>query len=153
MNTLSGLSAAEVIRLLELKPHPEGGHYRETFRDPAGPEGRGFSTAIYYLLEAGERSHWHKVVDAAEVWLYHAGAPLLLRSSSDGETVKTQVLGPDIHKGERPQGIIPANCWQSAETLGAYTLVSCTVAPGFDFSAFVMARPGWAPGNGPATDD
>lgn len=141
----------DIITALDLEPHPEGGWYRQTFRDTAGGE-RGHSTAIYYLLEAGERSHWHKVTDAAEVWLYHAGAPLLLRSSADGETVRTQVLGPDILKGERPQGIIPANVWQSAETLGAYTLVSCTVAPGFDFSAFVMAEPGWEPGKDTPAD-
>lgn len=145
------MQSKDIITALDLEPHPEGGWYRQTFRDTAGGE-RGHSTAIYYLLEAGERSHWHKVTDAAEVWLYHAGAPLLLRSSADGETVRTQVLGPDILKGERPQGIIPAGVWQSAETLGAYTLVSCTVAPGFDFSAFVMAEPGWEPGQGMPAD-
>ena len=145
---LDGLTAAEVIRLLDLKPHPEGGHYPETFRDVAGPEGRGFSTAIYYLLKAGERSHWHRVRDAVEVWHYHAGAPLALYSAPGGTTVETIVLGADLLRGERPQAIIPAGGWQAAESLGDYTLVGCTVAPGFDYASFEMAPPGWSPETG-----
>ncbi|WP_395516385.1 cupin domain-containing protein [Pseudorhizobium flavum] len=137
----------DIIRILGMQPHPEGGWYKETFRDPAGG-GRGHSTAIYYLLQAGERSHWHRVRDAAEVWHYHAGDPLRLRISLDGVELDTVMLGPDILKGERPQAIVPAGAWQAAETLGAYTLVGCTVAPGFDFAAFEMAPPGWEPGSG-----
>lgn len=137
----------DIIRILGMQPHPEGGWYKETFRDPAGA-GRGHSTAIYYLLQAGERSHWHRVRDAAEVWHYHAGDPLRLRISLDGVELDTVMLGPDILKGERPQAIVPAGAWQAAETLGAYTLVGCTVAPGFDFAAFEMAPPGWEPGSG-----
>jgi predicted cupin superfamily sugar epimerase len=137
----------DIIRILGMQPHPEGGWYKETFRDPAGA-GRGHSTAIYYLLQAGERSHWHRVRDAAEVWHYHAGDPLRLRISLDGVELDTVMLGPDILKGERPQAIVPAGAWQAAETLGAYTLVGCTVAPGFDFDAFEMAPPGWEPGSG-----
>ncbi|MBB6180060.1 cupin domain-containing protein [Pseudorhizobium flavum] len=137
----------DIIRILGMQPHPEGGWYKETFRDPAGG-GRGHSTAIYYLLQAGERSHWHRVRDAAEVWHYHAGDSLRLRISLDGVELDTVMLGPDILKGERPQAIVPAGAWQAAETLGAYTLVGCTVAPGFDFAAFEMAPPGWEPGSG-----
>lgn len=137
----------DIIRILGMQPHPEGGWYKETFRDPAGG-GRGHSTAIYYLLQAGERSHWHRVRDAAEVWHYHAGDPLRLRISLDGVELDTVMLGPDILKGEQPQAIVPAGAWQAAETLGAYTLVGCTVAPGFDFAAFEMAPPGWEPGSG-----
>ena len=137
----------DIIRILGMQPHPEGGWYKETFRDPAGG-GRGHSTAIYYLLQAGERSHWHRVRDAAEVWHYHAGDPLRLRISLDGVDLETVTLGPNILRGERPQAIVPAGAWQSAEALGAYTLVGCTVAPGFDFAAFEMAPPGWEPGSG-----
>ena len=134
------MTAAEIIRLLELKPHPEGGHYRETFRDPRSVNGRAASTAIYFLLSAGERSHWHRV-EAVEVWHFHAGAPLAL--SIEGQGVVT--LGTDLAVGERPQGVVPAGKWQAAETLGDWTLVGCTVAPGFDFSGFELAPEGWAP--------
>lgn len=138
------ISAADIIAALGLQPHPEGGHYRETFRDQAGGP-RGHSTAIYYLLQAGERSHWHRV-DAVEIWHHHAGAPLALSLSADGGSVETLRLGPDILAGERPQGIVPTGVWQAAESLGAWTLVGCTVAPGFDFAGFEMAPPGWQPG-------
>lgn len=134
------MTAAGIIRLLGLKPHPEGGHYRETFRDPRLIDGRAASTAIYFLLGAGERSHWHRV-DAVEVWHFHAGAPLAL--SIEGQGVVT--LGPDLAKGERPQGVVPAGRWQAAESLGNWTLVGCTVAPGFDFAGFELAPEGWAP--------
>jgi uncharacterized protein len=132
------LSAADVIRLLDLRPHPEGGHYRQTFRDPAhDAEGRSVSTAIYFLLAAGERSHWHRI-DAVEIWHWHAGAALALRiAGSDG--VATVRLGADLAAGERPQAVVPASAWQAAESLGAWTLVGCTVAPGFEFSGFEMA--------------
>ena len=132
------LSAADVIRLLDLRPHPEGGHYRETFRDPRrDADGRSLSTAIYFLLTAGERSHWHRI-DAAEIWHWHAGAALALKiAGSDG--VATVRLEADLAAGERPQAVVPAGAWQAAESLGAWTLVGCTVAPGFEFSSFEVA--------------
>lgn len=142
-NGLPALTADEVIALLGLSPHPEGGHFRETFR-AAGPDGgRGASTAIYFLLRAGERSHWHKV-DASEVWHWHAGAPLRLRIA-DGAGKRELVLGPDLAAGARPQGIVPPFAWQAAESLGTWTLVGCTVAPAFDFAGFELAPPGWEP--------
>jgi predicted cupin superfamily sugar epimerase len=134
----------DIIRELALQPHPEGGWYVQTFRDSPG-EARGHSTAIYYMLQAGERSHWHRVHDAAEVWHYYAGAPLVLRLSENGANSQTILLGTGLANGERPQAIVPANWWQAAETTGDYTLVGCTVAPGFEFSSFEMAPPGWAP--------
>jgi predicted cupin superfamily sugar epimerase len=131
------LSADEVVRLLELALHPEGGHYREAFRDAAGPTGRAASTAIYFLLRAGEVSRWHRV-DAAEVWHWYAGAPLQLSIVED--TAKREVrLGIDLAAGERPQAVVPAHAWQQAQSLGAWTLVGCTVAPGFEFAGFEMA--------------
>jgi predicted cupin superfamily sugar epimerase len=140
------LAAAEIIRLLDLKPHPEGGHYRETFRDPRQVDGRAASTAIYFLLAAGERSHWHRV-DAAEVWHWHAGAPLRLELADGArEPVRRQItLGSDLGVGERPQAVVPAGIWQAAKSLGDWTLVSCTVAPGFDFAGFELAPKGWEP--------
>jgi predicted cupin superfamily sugar epimerase len=137
--------AQNIIRQLGLERHPEGGWYHQTFRDTVGGA-RGHSTAIYYLLEQGERSHWHRVTDAVEVWHFYAGAPLSLHLSQDGQENRTVTLGPDIMAGERPQVIVPINCWQSAESLGAFTLVGCTVSPGFEFSSFEMAPPGWMPG-------
>jgi len=136
------MTADDIIRALDLKPHPEGGHFRETFRDPDGA--RGASTAIYYLLKQGERSHWHRV-DAAEVWHFYAGDPLELALSTDGHTTQTCVLGTNIANGEQPQIIVPKNVWQSAKPLGAFTLVGCTVAPAFMFEAFEMAPPNWRP--------
>jgi uncharacterized protein len=141
---LSALTAAEVIRLLDLKPHPEGGHYRETFRDPHTVNGRAASTAIYFLLARGERSHWHRV-DAVEAWHWHAGAPLELKVHERGATSIIR-LGNDLAAGERPQGIVPADAWQAAQSLGDWTLCGCTVAPGFEFSGFELAPPGWEPG-------
>lgn len=138
------LAAAEVIALLDLHPHPEGGHFCETFRDVAPDGGRGASTAIYFLLAAGERSHWHRV-DAVEVWHWYAGAPLTL-SVAQGAARSELVLGPGLHRGERPQGVVPAFAWQAAESRGAWTLVGCTVAPAFDFAGFELAPPGWSPG-------
>jgi len=141
---MRSLSAADVIRLLDLRPHPEGGHYRETFRDPRQDgNGRSVSTAIYFLLAAGERSHWHRI-DAIEVWHWHAGAALALRiAGADG--VATVRLGADLAAGERPQAVVPAGAWQAAESLGAWTLVGCTVAPGFDFRGFELAPTDWTP--------
>ncbi|UDQ89660.1 cupin domain-containing protein [Xanthobacter autotrophicus] len=141
---LQALTAEAVIALLQLQPHPEGGFFRETFREKAADGGRGASTAIYFLLRAGERSHWHKV-DASEIWHWHAGAPLKLRIADAGGK-RDVMLGPDLAAGERPQGVVPPFAWQSAESLGAWTLVGCTVAPAFDFSGFELAPPGWEPG-------
>jgi len=138
------ISAAEIIRLLDLKPHPEGGHFRETFRGARTIDGkRAASTAIYFLLARGERSHWHRV-DAVEVWHYYAGAPLTLEIA-DGDARTTVTLGPDIAAGERPQGIVPSGAWQAAHSLGDWTLVGCTVAPGFEFAGFELAPKGWSP--------
>ncbi|HAT87312.1 MAG TPA: cupin [Rhizobiales bacterium] len=137
-------SAEEIITALNMQPHPEGGYYVETFRDHDGPQGRGYSTAIYYLLEKGDRSHWHKV-DATEIWFWHAGSPLELCLSSDGKSTTHHVLGSDIIGNERPQVIVPKGDWQSAQSLGIWTLVSCTVAPGFVFEGFEMAPRDWSP--------
>jgi hypothetical protein len=138
------LSADDVVRLLELTPHPEGGHFRETFRDSATVDGiRAASTAIYFLLRAGEVSHWHRV-DAAEVWHWYAGAPLALGIADDTGR-RTLTLGPDLANGERPQAVVPAQAWQQARSLGAWTLVGCTVAPSFEFARFELAPPGFEP--------
>ncbi len=139
------MNAADIIRALDLQPHPEGGHYRETFRDRPPSGGRGAMTAIYYLLRAGEVSAWHRV-DAAEIWHYYAGAPLLLTLSPDGRDTTSARLGPDIGAGERPQILVPPGCWQTARSLGDWTLVGCTVGPAFEFSGFELAPPGWQPG-------
>ena len=138
-------TAVEIIALLDLAPHPEGGWFRQTFRD-TGPDERGHSTAIYFLLEAGKPSHWHKVHGSSEVWLWHAGAPIRLKLSEDGKTETHHLLGMDLAAGERPQLIVPPGWWQAAQTLGDWTLVSCTVAPGFVFENFELAEPGWKPG-------
>lgn len=138
------MSARGIIDALGMQPHPEGGYYVETFRD-APESGRGHSTAIYYLLEAGDCSAWHRVNDAAEVWHYYAGAPLALTISPDGHDATAHRLGPNIAAGERPQVVVPAGQWQTAESLGAYTLVGCTVAPGFAFEGFEMAPADWRP--------
>lgn len=137
--------ADALIRTLGMQRHPEGGWYVETFRDVAGPDGRARSTVIYFLLKAGESSHWHRV-DAVETWFFHVGAPLELRLSDDGKTMRSVVLGPDLLAGQRPQAIVPKDGWQAARTTGEYTLVSCTVAPGFEFKGFELAAPGWEPG-------
>lgn len=141
------MTAAEIVAALGMERHPEGGWYVETFRDAAGGP-RGHSTAIYFLLESDDVSAWHRVVDAVEVWHYHAGAPLSLSVCEEGGTVETMRLGPDILAGERPQALVPANWWQTARSLGGWTLVGCTVAPGFDFASFELAAPGWTPGPG-----
>ena len=144
MTLAPALTAADVIARLDLKPHPEGGHYRETFRDAAlDAKGRSASTAIYFLLARGEHSHWHRI-DAVEVWHYYAGSALLLRIADDNGKC-TLRLGPDIAAGEAPQVIVPAQAWQAAESCGNWTLVGCTVAPGFDFAQFELAPQGWAP--------
>ena len=141
------MTADEIIRQLGLQPHPEGGHFVETFRAPAArPEdgARSPGTAIYFLLRAGERSHWHRV-DADEIWHHYAGAPLELSMSDDGRGVRHLRLGTDFGIGELPQAVVPRTVWQAARSLGAWTLVGCTVSPGFDFKGFELAPPGWAP--------
>lgn len=141
------MTVEDIVARLALAPHPEGGFYRETFRDSACLPGssRAASTAIYFLLPAGVISRWHKV-DAAEVWHWHAGAPLLLAiAQRPGDGITLHRLGIDLDSGEQPQAIVPAGAWQQAESLGAWTLVGCTVAPGFEFSSFTMAAAGWVP--------
>jgi predicted cupin superfamily sugar epimerase len=137
-------TAAEIIAQLDLKPHPEGGHFRETLRDlRIDANGRSISTAIYFLLARGERSHWH-CIDAVEVWHFYAGSPLALEIA-DGDGRRVVTLGPDLAAGEVPQAIVPAQAWQAATSTGDWTLVGCTVAPGFDFATFELAPHGWTP--------
>jgi uncharacterized protein len=137
------MNADEVIRLLDLKPHPEGGYFRETFRDPQMQNGRSRSTAIYYLLKAGEASRWHRI-DAVEIWHWYAGAPLELKLH-DGSGLRSFVLGSALTEGQVPQAVVPVRCWQSAKSLGSYSLTGCTVAPGFEFAGFELAPLGWEP--------
>lgn len=148
--------ARDVIAQLKLSPHPEGGWFRETFRDNSGsgPDGgpnggRGASTAIFYLLERGQVSAWHRVKDASEVWHYYAGGPLELSLAPPDGPAEALLLGPDLMAGEIPQLVVPTGWWQAARPLGAWTLVGCTVAPGFDFAAFELAPEGWSPGPPP----
>jgi uncharacterized protein len=136
-----------VIARLGLEPHPEGGWYAQTWRAQAGPGERSAGSAIYYLLRAGERSHWHRV-DAVEAWHHYAGDPLELRLSIDGRAVETVRLGEAIDQGERPQAIVPTGAWQAARSLGRWSLVGCTVSPAFDFAGFQLAPPDWEPGPG-----
>ncbi len=142
---MTGPVAAEaVIAALDLRPHPEGGHYREIHRAQSPDGERAAVTSIYFLLSAGEVSRWHRV-DATEIWAYHAGAPLLLTIAEPGGAVVDHRLGADLAAGQRPQAVVPPFAWQSARSLGAWTLVGCAVAPGFRFSGFEMAPAGWAP--------
>ncbi|HJS33466.1 MAG TPA: cupin domain-containing protein [Alphaproteobacteria bacterium] len=139
------VTAEDVIARLDLRPHPEGGHYRETFRDTTQNGDRGAITAIYYLLAAGERSHWHRI-DAVEIWHYYAGASIELLRSPDGRSVSPHLLGGGLAEGVCPQLVVPKGCWQSARSLGAWTLVGCTVSPAFEFAGFELAPRGWSPG-------
>ena len=132
------MTAAEIVALLGLEPHPEGGWYRQTFADIPTTGGRAYSTAIYYLLEGGPPGRWHRV-DSAEIWHWYGGAPLRLMTSADGRSTSWAALGPDLRSGERPQIVIARGNWQSAQSLGDWTLVGCTVAPGFEFSGFELA--------------
>lgn len=136
----ASVPARAVIEALSLQPHPEGGHYRQTWRDSPADGSRGVGTAILFLLAEGERSHWHRV-DAAEMWLWHAGAPLALRIG----TAMEYRLGPALNAGEQLQQLVPKDAWQSAISLGRWTLVSCTVSPAFEFRGFELAPPGWEP--------
>ena len=131
-----------LIERLGLEPHPEGGHFAETWRGSEQPRAAG--TAIYFLLRAGECSHWHRV-DATEIWHFYRGAPLALDIAAEGETPRTVTLGPSLETGEVPQAIVPPNAWQAARSLGEYTLVGCTVSPGFDFAGFELAPEGFEP--------
>ena len=140
---MAAVDAAEIIERLDLQPHPEGGHFRETWRDPDQGGRRGAGTAIYFLLAEGERSHWHRV-DATEIWHFHAGAPLELHVADEGGR-RTLLLGTDLGAGQEPQRVVPAGAWQAAEPEGEFTLVSCTVAPAFRFEGFELADPGWEP--------
>lgn len=137
-------SAKEIINQLGLAPHPEGGWYRETWRADAAEGQRAAGTAIYYLLEAEQFSHWHKV-DSTEIWHWYAGAPLSLTLSPNGHDAEAHRLGPEITADQRPQIIIPPDWWQCATSLGAWTLCGCTVSPGFEFDGFEMAPPDWRP--------
>ena len=142
---MAALSAQDLIRMLALKPHPEGGHFRETFRDPKQiAAGRSVSTAIYFLLARGERAHWHRI-DAVEIWHWYAGAPLQLEIAAAPGRVERVTLGGDISAGLRPQAVVPPQAWQAAQTLGDWTLLGCTVAPGFDFAKHEVAPQGWSP--------
>lgn len=138
------LTAEEIIAALELRPHPEGGHFRETLRDAPVKGARPASTAIFYLLKRGERSHWHRI-DAVEVWHFYLGSPLRLRIAEPGEQELEVRLGPSLAEGEQLQAIVPKGAWQEATSFGNFSLVGCTVAPGFDFAGFELAPPGFKP--------
>lgn len=142
--TMQGLTGAEIIRRLGMRPHPEGGHYVETYRASSTDGTRPVVTAIYFLLQVGEVSHWHRV-DAVEIWHWYAGGPLALTVSENGHDAWAVHLGPDLVAGQRPQAVVPAHAWQCAESLGEWTLVGCTVSPGFDFAGFELAPPDWRP--------
>ncbi|WP_123195348.1 cupin domain-containing protein [Pannonibacter phragmitetus] len=145
MRPLTGFTAAEIIETLGMQPHPEGGYYAETFRDPVcDASGRAASTAIYFLLPEGVLSRWHKV-DAVEVWHWYGGAPLELLISDAEGPVELVTLGSDLAAGQRLQAVVPRHAWQQAQSLGDFTLVGCTVAPGFTFDGFEMAPEGWQP--------
>jgi len=138
------MDAQAIIDHLKLQPHPEGGYYRQTWEQEATDGGRAAGTSIYFLLKEGEASHWHRVTDAAEIWHYYAGAPLVLSLAATEQGPATEhVLGPDLAAGQEPQLIVPVNHWQAARTTGAFTLVGCTVSPGFLFDKFVLAAPGF----------
>lgn len=135
----SSLAASAVAEALGLSPHPEGGRYREVWRDRPAGGGRGAGTSILFLLAGEERSHWHRI-DAAEIWLWQSGAPLQLQI--DGKTFR---LGPNLAGGETLQAVVPVDAWQAARSLGAWSLVACVVAPAFEFEGFVMAPTDWSP--------
>ncbi len=144
MNAMQRLTPPEIIETLNMQPHPEGGWYAETWRDATRPRATG--TAIYFLLEAHQHSHWHKV-DAAEIWHWYAGASMELHQY-DGKAVTTELLGADILNCQRPQLIVPANSWQKSVPVGGWVLVGCTVSPGFEFEGFELAAEGWTPEGG-----
>lgn len=141
----ASLDAQAVREALGLAPHPEGGAYREIWRDAPDGGKRGAATSIFFLLAADESSHWHRV-DAAELWIWQAGAPLALELSATKGQIETIPLGPYLGAGQKLQAVVPAGAWQAAKSLGAWTLVCCVVAPAFEFSGFELAPPGWSPG-------
>ncbi len=137
------MDAQEIIEKLQLQPHPEGGYYRQTWIEERSDGARPAGTCIYFLLKAGERSHWHRV-DATEIWHYYAGAPLILSlAETEAGPARDHVLGPDLASGQSPQLIVPEQHWQAARTTGDFTLVGCTVSPGFRFEGFELAAPGF----------
>jgi predicted cupin superfamily sugar epimerase len=139
------MDAERLISTLGLSPHPEGGHFREVYRDTPVEGGRGALTSIYYLLRAGESSHWHRI-DATEIWCFHTGSPLRLSTSADGMEVDIVEIGGDPENGGHFQSVVPPGVWQSAVSLGSWTLVGCMVAPAFEFAGFELAPRDWAPG-------
>mgnify|MGYP002632678033 CR=1 FL=1 len=145
MAEILNITAEQVIAALDLQPHPEGGHYRESYRHQAAGGARGAMTAIYYLLRAGEISAWHRVNDADEIWHHYAGAALELSRYQTGATAERLLLGPNLLAGQSPQAVIMAGQWQSARSLGDWSLMGCTVGPAFQFESFEMAPKGWLP--------
>jgi predicted cupin superfamily sugar epimerase len=143
-------TAAGLIQLLRLEPHPEGGHYRESYRHVAEGGGRGNMTAIHYLLQAGEVSHWHRLHTADEIWIFNTGGAIEFMLSPDGQSLDIHRLGLDIARGEQPQILVPRGCWHSARSLGTFTLVTCTVTPAFEFDDLEIAPPDWSPRRRPA---
>lgn len=137
-------SAQDIVGRLGLAPHPEGGWYRETWRAPAAEGVRSAGTSILFLLEAGQRSHWHRV-DAAELWIFQAGTALTLRTA-EGERIHAVQLGIDLESGQKPQHLVHPRAWQAAEAGEGWCLVACVVVPGFQFDGFELAAPGWSPG-------
>jgi len=143
---MSDPTAEDMIRALDLQPHPEGGWYRETWRTTISDGNRASATAIIFLLAQGERSHWHRV-DADELWIWQGGAALTLFTAlGDDGPINHSILGPDLLAGQVPQGLVSAGQWQAAEPDDGWVLVSCVVSPGFDFSGFELAPSGWEPG-------
>jgi len=140
-----------LINHLGMAPHPEGGHYVETFRDVPKTGGRGTVTCIHFLLQLGEVSAWHRI-DATEIWHFAAGDPLVLTLSTNGYDCEAKHLGSDLQAGHHPHVVLPPQCWQTAETLGRWTLVSCIVAPAFNFDGFEMAPPNWRPTPRPTSE-
>jgi len=138
------MDADRIIAALGLEPHPEGGYFRETFRDAEPGDGRAHSTAIYFLLKAGQISRWHRV-DAVEVWHWYAGAAILLSMAPASGRARNVRLGPLVLDGEEPQAVVPTGHWQQARSLGDWSLAGCTVAPGFTFAGFELAAPGFDP--------
>ena len=138
------MDADYIINYLDLTEHPEGGWFKETFQSKETSNGRSNLSMIYYLLKENENSHWHRVTDADEIWLWHLGDPLLL-SYSDERSTKEITLGPDLYNNEELQAVIPKSIWQKAKSNGAWSLVSCVVAPAFSFDGFEMAKKGWEP--------
>ncbi len=141
---MTGQTAAQIIGALGLQPHPEGGHYAETYRDAGENGGRGACTVIHYLLQSSEKSHWHRV-DACEIWAWHAGSPLRLGLALSDGRCQDIIMGGDLTQGQQVHAVVPAHAWQAAESLGDWTLVSCVVAPAFHFAGFDIAPPGWEP--------